>query len=208
MQSAASDANNSDFILLAHCLAGDFSNQSQAAENPTTYAHIRVFFRPLPFEGFKGVWFYSEQSYDYDLWAPYRQGVHRLIDQGSQIYIENYKLQDSMLYAGAGHNQDILRTIPPERIERRHGCSMVFKREGEKFIGMVEPGKACLVDRNGRTSYLKSEVELTESSWLSWDRGFDLETDQQLWGSDTGPLKFKKLASFAAELPPLEAMPS
>lgn len=201
MQSAVSDANNSDLILLAQWLAGDFSNQKQAAENPALYPHIHVFFRPLPFEGFSGIWFYSEQSYDYDLWNPYRQGVHRLIDQNNQVYIENYKLQAPMLYAGAGHNQDILRTVPPDQIERRFGCSMVFKREGEKFLGMVEPGKACLIERNGRTSYLKSEVELTNCSWVSWDRGLDLETDQQLWGADTGPLRFEKLASFAAELP-------
>jgi hypothetical protein len=120
---------SNDLITLASWMAGGFSNQKQSNANPQSYANIRIFFRPLPFDFFGGIGFYSEQVYDYDLWNPYRQGIHRLVAQEGQIYIENYGLKDGMLYAGAGRELDILLTITPDCIERRYNCSMVFKRD-------------------------------------------------------------------------------
>ena len=186
---------------LATLMAGDFCNRSQASADPKNYAHIRIFFRPLPWDFFSGIGFYSEQLYDYDLWSPYRQGVHRLIDRGNDVYIENYSLQDAYLYAGSGHNRDILLTITPDKIDRRYGCSMVFHKEGTIFRGSVEPGNNCHIERQGIQTYLVSDVELTETTWISWDRGLDLNTHQQVWGSAAGALKFTKKESFAAELP-------
>jgi CpeT protein len=188
-------------LTLAQWMAGDFSNAKQAAANPRDYAHIHVFFRPLPFEFFGGIGFYSEQVYDYDLWTPYRQGVHRLIDRGQDIYIENYSLKDSFLYAGAARELSILRTIHPDCIERRHHCSMVFTRQDERFIGAVEPGNLCLIEKAGCQTYLVSDVEITESTWASLDRGLDVNTHQQVWGSEHGSLKFEKRESFAHEVP-------
>jgi len=187
-------------------MAGDFSNQKQSFANPQLYAHIHIFFRPLPFEFFSGVGFYSEQAYDHDLWTPYRQGIHRLVDLGDRIYIENYSLKDPMLYAGAGRELDILKTITPESIQRRYNCSMVFVRESEMFRGNVEPGNQCLIPRNGRQTYLVSEVEITEHTWVSLDKGMDIETHEQIWGSTAGPLRFEKRESFADELNAVSAL--
>ncbi len=186
---------------LARLMAGDFCNRQQSDADPKNYAHIRIFFRPLPWEFFSGIGFYSEQVYDYDLWSPYRQGVHRLVDREDSVYIENYSLKDAENYAGSGHNRDVLLTIPPEGIERRYNCSMVFTKEEEMFRGRVEPGNKCLIHRKGVNTYLISLVELTETTWVSWDRGMDIDSHEQIWGSAIGPLKFKKRASFADELP-------
>lgn len=192
---------SNNIITLARWMAGGFSNQKQAAANRVLYAHIYIYFRPLPYKFFSGIGFYSEQVYDYDLWSPYRQGVHQLIDKGDHIYIENYSLKDPILYAGAARELDILHTITPENIERRYNCSMVFKRDGEKFLGSVEPGNKCLINKRGCETYLVSEVELTEQTWVSLDRGMDINTHEQVWGSKAGPLKFEKQTSFADELP-------
>jgi CpeT protein len=192
--------SNSLMLQLARWLAGDFSNGRQALENSKNFAHIRIFFRPLPFNFFGGIGFYSEQTYDYDLWSPYRQGIHRLVDWGEQIYIENYGLKDAYFYAGAGHNLDILKTISPDCLERRHNCSMIFYWDGNLFRGKVE-GNQCLIKRKEKLTYLISEVELTETTWISLDRGMDLDTHEQVWGSTHGPLRFEKQQSFADELP-------
>lgn len=201
MLSSYSETNTNDLLTLACWMAGDFSNQKQASANPRLYAHIRIFFRPLPFEFFSGIGFYSEQVYDYDLWSPYRQGVHRLVEQRGQIYVENYSLKDAALYAGAGRDLDILATITPECIERRYHCSMIFRREGEMFRGCVEPGNHCLINRDGRQTYLLSDVELTQQTWVSLDKGMDINTHEQVWGSTHGPLRFEKWQSFAEQLP-------
>jgi CpeT protein len=190
-----------DLLLLAQWMAGDFSNRKQSMENPQLFAHIHIFFRPLAFKFFNAIGFYSEQVYDYDLWAPYRQGVHRLVNQGDHIYIENYGLNDPLLYAGAARELSILRTITPDVIQRRLHCSMVFRREGDLFRGSVESGNQCLIAKNGCQTYLVSEVEITENTWNSRDRGMDVNTHQQVWGSEFGALKFEKQISFANELP-------
>lgn len=192
---------SNDLITLAQWMAGDFSNYKQSSKNPQQFAHIRIFFRPLPFEFFNAIGFYSEQVYDHDLWTPYRQGVHRLIDQGAQIYIENYSLNDPIQYAGAARELSILKTIKPDCIQRRYNCSMVFKRDGEMFRGSVEPGNLCLIEKRGCSTYLVSDVEITETTWSSLDRGLDVNTHQQVWGSDSGSLWFEKRESFAAEVP-------
>jgi CpeT protein len=195
-------AQANDLITLACWMAGDFSNAQQARENSKDYAHIHVFFRPLAFDFFNGIGLYSEQVYDYDLWKPYRQGVHRLVDQGDRIYIENYSLKNALYYAGSGRNLDILKTITPECIERRHNCSMVFTREGDHFMGAVE-GNQCLIEKNGCQTYLHSYVKVTETTWVSLDRGLDINTHEQVWGSAFGPLQFQKRESFAHEVPNL-----
>lgn len=194
------DVCSDNRITLARWMAGDFSNAKQAAENPRQYAHIHVFFRPLAFDFFSDIGFYSEQVYDHDLWTPYRQGVHRLVDKGDHIYIENYSLQDAFVYAGAAREPAILKTITPSCIQRRHHCSMVFRRKGNTFIGQVEPGNQCLIEKNGCQTYLVSDVEVTESTWASLDRGIDVNTGKQIWGAEHGSLKFEKRESFSHEV--------
>jgi CpeT protein len=178
-----SSTNASDLLTLACWMAGDFSNYKQSFANPQLYAHIHIYFRPLPIEFFSAIGFYSEQAYDHDLWTPYRQGVHKLVDCGDRIYIENYSLKDQC-----------------------YNCSMVFMREGEMFRGSVEPGNQCLIKRNGCQTYLVSEVELTERTWISLDKGMDIETHKQIWGSTAGPLQFEKRESFADELCAVSAL--
>ncbi len=196
-----SESKSNDLVTLARCMAGDFSNYKQSFENPKNYAHIHVFFRPLPFDFFSGIGFYSEQVYDYDLWSPYRQGVHRLVDQKDRIYVENYGLKNAFLYAGAARNLDILKTIKNDCIERRFHCGMIFQRDGDMFRGSVEPGNLCLIERDGCQTYLVSDVEVTETTWVSLDRGMDINTKEQIWGSTFGPLRFEKRESFAHEVP-------
>lgn len=199
---ANSSTEDSLIMILARWIAGDFSNQEQAFADPRNYAHIRLFFRPLPWSFFSGIGFYSEQVYNHDLWTPYRQGVHRCIEQGAKVVIENYSLNDSILYAGGGREPDILRTITPQCIERRYNCSMIFQRVGDLFRGRVE-GNCCLIGKRGRQTYLVSEVELTENTFISLDRGMDVNTHEQVWGSTAGPLKFEKRQSFESEVPSL-----
>lgn len=195
-------ANIEDNLMLnlARWMAGEFSNQKQAFADAQRYAHIHVFFRPLPWEFFSGIGFYSEQVYDYDLWNPYRQGVHRFVDRGDDIYIENYGLKNGIIYAGGARELSILKTLTPDAIERRYNCSMVFKWDENLFRGGVE-GNNCLIEKRGKQTYLVSEVELTETTFVSLDRGMDVSTNEQVWGSTFGALRFEKIQSFAEEVP-------
>jgi len=68
------------------------------------------------------------------------------------------------------------------------------------YVGNVEPGKSCLIPRDGKLTYLVSEVEVNQTSWISRDRGFDPENNAQVWGSEHGMLRFKKITSFSKEI--------
>lgn len=192
--------NNPELIkILATWIAGEFSNKKQCFDHPQLFAHIHVFFRPLPWDFFNGIGFYSEQVYDYNMWTPYRQGVHRFVQQENEIYVENYSLKDPILYAGSGHNQSILATITPDVIERRYNCSMVFTKKDDKFYGRVE-GDKCLIQKGEIVTYLVSDVELTDQTFVSLDMGLDINTNEQIWGSNHGALKFEKITDFSSEL--------
>jgi CpeT protein len=192
----------SDLIQLARWMAGDFSNRQQAIDTPREFAHIHVLFRPLPGSFFgDAIGMYSEQVYDYDLWTPYRQGVHRFCLRDGEIFVENFGLIEPMLYAGSGRERSILETITPEAIQPRCGCGMVFRREADRFVGQVEPGKKCIIPKEGQITYLVSEVEITHATWLSRDRGFAVDTDEQIWGSESGKFQFEKIQDFSDEVP-------
>ena len=194
-------SKNSAFAEFAKTLAGVYDNIEQSQENPKDFARINIFFRPLPWHIFKGPGFYSEQCYDYAPWDPYRQGIHRLTANRDTFIVENYGFTNPRRLAGAGRDPEIMNAIDTASLKERCGCAMHFQSQGEgKYIGKVEPGKKCLVPRDGKITYLVSEVEVDQDNWISRDRGYDPKTDEQIWGSEHGLLKFKRIKSFSDEI--------
>ena len=181
----------------AQTIAGIYDNFDQSQENPKDFARINIIFRPLPWTIFNGPGFYSEQHYDYAPWSPYRQGIHRLIThkKESDVFImENFGFANPERLAGAGRNPELLQSMKKDSLESRCGCAMHFKtKKNGHYIGSVEPGNKCIIPRDGQLTYLVSEVEVTEESWVSRDRGYDPDTNKQIWGSEHGQLIFKKI---------------
>lgn len=192
--------HSTDIATLARWMAADFSNQAQAFENPPFFAHIRVCMRPLPLELLSGVSLLVEQAYDYNLNDPYRLRVLKLIEQNGQIEIENYCVKDEQEFFGASRDPKRLATLTRDRLEKLPGCNMLVEWTGASFKGKVQPGKACMVVRKGKTTYLDSEFEINSEQFVSLDRGRDPETDEHIWGSVAGPFEFVRWASFADEV--------
>ncbi|NJO74752.1 MAG: chorismate-binding protein [Leptolyngbyaceae cyanobacterium RM1_406_9] len=192
--------HSTDITRLARWMAADFSNQAQAFENPPFFAHIRVCMRPLPLELLSGVSFFVEQSYDYMLNDPYRLRVLKLVVQGDRIEIENYTVHDEQDFYGASRDLKRLQQLSGDRLEKLPGCNMIVDWTGHSFKGHVEPGKACMVMRKGKTTYLDSEFEIDDQRFISLDRGRDPETDEHIWGSVAGPFEFVRVANFANEV--------
>ena len=194
--------NQNNLLKFAKTLAGHYSNWEQSQDNPKDFAHINIFFRPLPWDVLKAPGFYSEQSYDHDPWRPYRQGIHRLLPEEDGLFIvENFGFADPIRLAGAGQRPELLNSLKPDSIQPRCGCGMHFREvDAGHYVGEVEPGKKCLVPRDGRLTYLVSEVDVNATDWISRDRGFDPDTDEQRWGSEHGPLCFKRVKYLGDEL--------
>ncbi|MDX2212544.1 MAG: chromophore lyase CpcT/CpeT [Oculatellaceae cyanobacterium bins.114] len=192
--------HSTDIGTLARWMAADFSNQAQAFENPPFFAHIRVCMRPLPWDVLSGVGLFVEQAYDYTLNDPYRLRALKLMVQGDRITIENYTVKDEQKFYGASRDLQRLQTLKSEDLEKLPGCNMLVEWTGKSFKGHVEPGKACMVVRKGKTTYLDSEFEIDEQHFISHDRGRDPETDEHVWGSVAGPFEFVRRASYANEV--------
>jgi len=192
--------HSTDLTALARWMAADFSNQEQAFENPPFFAHIRVCMRPLPVELLSGISLFVEQAYDYALNDPYRLRVLKLVDAGDHIEIENYMVKDETEFYGASRDLTRLSKLTGDRLEKLPGCNMIVEWTGHSFRGKVEPGKACMVTRRGKETYLDSEFEIDDQIFISLDRGRDPETDEHIWGSVAGPFHFVRWASFANEI--------
>ncbi len=190
-------SKSNSIFTFAEAIAGKFSNLEQAQKSPSQFAHINIYFRPLPWNIFKGPGFYSEQSYDYLPWSPYRQGIHRLFIKGELIIMDNFQIDQPERVAGAGFRKELIDSLNHHTFNPRYGCSMYFKElSPNHYFGEVEPGKKCLINRNGQATYLASKVEIKANSWISIDQGFDLKSNKLIWGSENGPIQCKKVLNF------------
>lgn len=191
---------STDVAQLVRWMAADFSNQTQAFDNPPLFAHIRVCMRPLPVPLTSGWGLYLEQAYDFMLNQPYRSRVLNFVEREGRIEVENYSILDQEVFYGAARDRDLLKTLTSDRLQKMSGCTFQVEWTGHSFKGRVEPGQGCRVFRKGQETYLDSEFEVDEHLFLSLDRGRDLETHEHIWGSIAGPFRFERRQSFADEL--------
>lgn len=192
--------HSQDIVTLTRWMAADFSNQEQAFENPPFFAHIRVCMRPLPENFLPGMSLFLEQAYDFALNQPYRLRVLKLKIIDDVIELENYKVKEDEKFYGASRDLDKLQNLTPDLLEKMPGCDMTVKWTGTSFHGEIKPGKACIVERKGRTTYLDNSFEIDAEKLISYDRGRDPQTDELVWGSIAGPFHFTRWHNFADEV--------
>jgi hypothetical protein len=184
---------------LVRMLSGGFSNQQQAFENPPLYAHILVKFRPLPL--LEPGSLLLEQSYAINPVAPYRIRVLRPERRDGQLIIHNQALRDPERFWGAVEDADKRAAISGDDLLLLEGCTYEVREQGPGFVGEVEPGCRCLVERKGSTAYLVSSFEIDADGMRTIDRGHDPSTHEQLWGSLAGPFEFERTDDYSDEIP-------
>jgi CpeT/CpcT family (DUF1001) len=190
-----------DIKTLASWMAGEFGNQAQAFENPPFFAYIRVCMRPLPPAVLDGVGLFLEQAYDITLNQPYRMRVLKFVEVDGRIEVPHYRLKNEDDFRGAARDRTKLEKLTLDDLDLMCGCGMQVEWTGASFKGRVEPGKQCIVERNGQKTYLDNEFDVLDqgATLISLDRGRDLETDERLWGSIAGPFHFTRLQDFSQE---------
>jgi hypothetical protein len=190
---------SSSLARLVRMLSAGFSNQAQAFDNPPLYAHILVKFRPLP--QLEPGSLLLDQSYAINPAAPYRLRVLRPALRDGQLIIHNQALHDDQRFWGAIDDPDRRSLIRQQDLRPLEGCTYIVREEGEGFVGEVEPGCRCLVERKGTTAYLVSSLELFSSGMRTIDRGHDPTSHEQLWGSLAGPFEFERVEDYSQEIP-------
>jgi hypothetical protein len=190
---------SSSLTRLVRMLSGGFSNQAQAFDNPPIYAHILVRLRPLP--QLPPGSLLLEQSYAIDPGSPYRIRVLRAERRGEELVIHNQAIANDQRFWGAVEDRALRQRIATDDLLPLEGCTYLVREQGEGFVGEVEPGCRCLVERKGRTAYLVSRLELFPDRMLTIDRGHDPVSHEHLWGSLAGPFEFDRTDDFSDEIP-------
>ncbi len=197
-------SNTRDIKGLARLMAADFSNQAQALANPPFFAHIRVCMRPLPDTLLDGTSLFLEQAYDFLPQQPYRLRVFKIHLVDDRLELEHYKLKEETRFYGASRKPEMLQQLTLADLEKMNGCDMIAERREEeqddRFHGYIKPGKACMVERKGKMSYLDNTFDIDSEKLISFDRGRDPVTDEVLWGSVAGPFHFTRVNDFSNEI--------
>ena len=189
--------NNKAVREFAKIISGIFSNKEQALDNPKNFAHIQIHIRPLFFKTYKCFAFYSEQRYQHDIWNPYRQSINKLSHEKEIFILSNHKIEDKERFTGGALDISLLDNISKYKLYKRSGCSMYFRETNPgNFSGTLEPGCKCYIQYGKNKTYVNSAVRVNKNSFITEDSGYEIETDQKIWGSDFGPLIFKKLDNF------------
>ena len=192
--------HSTDVKALAKFMAADFSNLDQALANPPFFAHIRVCMRPLPDSLLGGTSLFLEQAYDFLPQQPYRLRVFKIHVVDDRLELEHYKLKEETEFYGASRKPEKLQQLTIDHLEKMNGCDMIAEWNGDHFKGYIKPGKACIVVRKGKESYLDNSFEINNEKLISFDCGRDPETDELLWGSVAGPFHFTKVDDFSGEV--------
>ena len=188
---------NKYLLEFAKIFSGIFSNKEQALDNPRKFPHIQIHIRPLFFETFQCYSFYSEQRYQHDIWNPYRQSINHLSQEKEIFILSNHQIELKERFTGTAKKMSILNKISKSKLYKKSGCSMHFRKNNQgDFLGHLEPGCKCLIQKEGKQTYVKSQVILNKKTFISEDSGYEKETGKKIWGSEFGPLVFKKIDDF------------
>lgn len=189
----------SAYARLLRQLCGSFSNQAQAFDNPPLFAHILITTRPLP--QLQQGSLLLEQAYAITPSIPYRIRVLRPEWEEGQLIIHNMALQEEKRFWGATGDEALRATLQEQDLIPLPGCNYWVREAGEGFVGEVEPGCRCRVERKGQAAYLVSHFELSAQRMRTIDKGHHPETHEQLWGALAGPFEFERTADHSVELP-------
>jgi hypothetical protein len=158
-----------------------------------------VTFRPLPQLAPGSL--LLEQSYAINPAVPYRIRVLRAESRDGGLVIENQALRDEQRFWGAVDDGAKRAAISADDLLPLEGCTYLVREQGDGFVGEVEPGCRCLVERKGRTAYLVSSFSLWPGRMETIDRGHDPETHEQLWGALAGCFEFSQTHDYSDEIP-------
>jgi CpeT protein len=146
---------------------GYFNNQKQAFSYPSKFALIELYHEKLDDHKFKIKQKYSISD------TPYRESIIKIIENDNFLLLKNYK--------NDGETEI-------------NGCDvLVFEKEGE-FLGK-NISNQCIIKNQGKDTYLVTESILGEGYYKVVDKGYDLYTNDQVWGSYNGFFCFNKLSS-------------
>lgn len=195
---------STQLTTLATYLAGEFSNQAQAIEQPAWYVNLRLWIRPVPIFRDDSITLFAEQANVLKLDQPYRPRILRL-RQRETIEVEFYMLKQLATAKGAGQNKDLIAQITPDNIEFLPNCTLKVATQElnygrYSFVTIPATIEPCSVTYQGTTFQVFLGFEATADELKTYDRGIDPITGKGTWGALMGAYSFTKLQDFSQDL--------
>ena len=148
---------------------GTFENKMQAMSYPASFAMIELLHTPYGKYKFRCI-----QRYHIDK-QQYLNTIISVYEQDSKLLVKNFKEKN------------------PETGELTYltECDTMFEKIGEEFHGK-NLCKECFVTWSGKETYLQTQRILGNGYYNVIDKGYDVNTDEQIWGSFNGSFEFVK----------------
>lgn len=188
-------STDEQLLLLREYMSGAFSSALQA-EQDSAYFPISLHMKPIWKERTDGFWLYVEQAMiSAENIKPYRQRVYRVHRKEESVFVsEVYELRDPLRFAGDYNSDEPLLNQTIDSLILRTGCAITLTLQPDgNFTGKTGQG-TCNSNLRG-ASYATSEVSISRSMLLSWDRGFD-SSGKQVWGAEKGGYRFAKIKPY------------
>ena len=191
-------------MALANYLAGEFSNQTQAREQPAWYVNLRLWLRPVPIFTTDSITLFAEQANVLKLQQPYRPRILRL-RQKETIEVEFYMFEDLATAKGAGQDKSLIQQITPEKIKFLPNCTLKVATEqlpNGQYCFETTPvsNEPCSVTYQGTTFQVFLGFKATYNELQTYDKGIDPETGRGTWGALMGAYRFRKCQDFSKDL--------
>lgn len=184
-----------DMVDLLEWMTGHFSSREQA-ESDSTYHDIRLHMVPIWTERKDGHWFYVEQRMAGQ--APYRQRIYRVSRIATNLYESAvYLIPNEAQFIDAWKDTDRFSVLAPTDLTTREGCAVQLRRVDRYSYAGATSGEGCPSTLHG-AAYATSEVSISPTVLMSWDRGFDA-LGRQVWGATKGSYIFRKVSAREAE---------
>lgn len=182
---------------LATLLCGEFSNQTQALNNPAWFVNLRLWQKRTPLFAEDSITLFLEQAPALKLDQPYRQRLLRLFEKGEQLYGQYYQFKDFGAWKGAGAQVERLELLSLDDVDDLPGCRVAINPDGAQgFKAELVPGGKCEFEYGGqmRQVIVGFDVAATADgvTLKTYDKGIDPETGKGLWGALMGPYELVK----------------
>lgn len=188
--------DDQDLQRLVDYMTGSFRSVEQAAEDPN-FLDISLKVVRIWRGQEDGYWLYIEQAVAANEEKPYRQRVYRISRLSADLFESTvYAIPEPGRFAGCWSDPLLFAGLAPDSLILRRGCSVILRKSGDAAFSGNTVGRECASDLHG-AAYATSEVVITDTLLVSWDRGFDA-CERQVWGASRG-YRFRKIHDHPAE---------
>ncbi|HVU16047.1 MAG TPA: chromophore lyase CpcT/CpeT [Candidatus Didemnitutus sp.] len=176
---------------LVRRLTGSFSNLNQARSD-FSYHTVALHSCEIWSERIDGPWFYLEQSLEDAPGVPYRQQVYQFtVHSDGGVTVQVYGLADPVAWTGVWKDPSKPPAAGPDGLRLAEACTIALAAQSDGSLKGQTEGCACRSElRNA--DYAKTDLTISDSSLVVWDRGFSAK-NIQVWGPSHGGFEFRRV---------------